>query len=62
MFPTIWGLYKLGLSERCILYQDIETRDLLLDLFTEGVDRRVARKVDEKEFNVIKLRRFLYFY
>ena len=62
MFPTVRGWDEFGLGERCILHQDVETWDLLLDLFTEGVDRRVARKVDEKEFNVVKLRRLLDFY
>jgi len=61
MFPTIWGWDELAVSKRCILYQDIETWDLLLDLFTECIDRRIARKVDEKEFNVVKLRCLLYF-
>jgi hypothetical protein len=62
MFPTVRSWDELALGERCILHQNVETRDLLLDLFTEGVDRRVARKVKEKEFNVVKLRRLLDFY
>lgn len=62
IFPAIRGWDELQLSKRCILYQDIETWDLLLDLFTEGIDRRIARKVEEKEFNVVKLGRFFYFY
>jgi hypothetical protein len=62
MFPTVRGWDELALGKGCIFYQDIETWDLLLGLFTEGIDRRVARKVDEKEFNVVKLRRFLDFY
>jgi len=62
MFPTIRGWDELKLSKRRILYQDIETWNLLLDLFTEGIDRCIARKVNKKEFNAVKLGRFLYFY
>ena len=61
MFPTIRSWDELAMSKCCILYQDIKTWDLLLDLFTEGIDRRITRKVDEEEFNIFKLRRFLYF-
>ena len=62
MFPAIRGWDELAMSKCCILYQDIKAWDFLLDLFTEGIDRRIACKVDEKEFNIVKLRRFLYLY
>jgi hypothetical protein len=31
MFPTIRGWDELGLGKCCVFYQDIETRNLLLD-------------------------------
>jgi len=62
MFPTIRGWDEFALSKRCILYQDVKTLHFLLHLFTEGVDRGIAREVEEKEFNVFKLCRFLDFF
>jgi len=62
MFPTIGCWDKLDPGKRCIFYQDVETWDLPLDLFIEGVDRRITRKINEKEFNIEKVCRFLDFY
>lgn len=61
MFPTIGSWDELGLRKCCVCYQNIETLYLLPDLFAEGVDRRIACQVKEKEFNVVKLGRFLDF-